>query len=92
MKFAEWNRHRTAFKNLKDSPTGQVKGGHADALAAIIYLHRNVIKSKNPYPHGYGDVSGSNVFSSRLQKEENQDNSAKSWIKSLVWKNRKENT
>lgn len=92
MKFAEWNRHRTSFKNLKDSPTGQVKGGHADALAATIYLHRNVIKSKNPYPHGYGDVSGSNVFSSRLQKEENQDNSAKSWIKSLVWKNRKENT
>jgi hypothetical protein len=90
MKFAEWNKTRTAFKNLKDSPSGQIKGGHADALAAIIYLHRNIIKSKNPYPIGYGNVSGSNVFSSRLKNEENVDNSAKSWIKSLSWSKKRD--
>jgi hypothetical protein len=90
MKFAEWNKTRTAFKKLKDSPSGQIKGGHADALAAIIYLHRNIIKSKNPYPIGYGEVSGSNVFSSRLKSEENDDNSAKSWIKSLSWNKKRD--
>lgn len=85
MKFAEWNKTRSAFKNLKDSPTGQIKGGHADALAALLYLHRNIIKSKNPYPLGYGEVSGSNVFKSQL-KQEDTDNSAKSWLSGMVWK------
>jgi hypothetical protein len=90
MKFAEWNKTRTAFKNLKDSPSGQIKGGHADALAAIIYLHRNIIKSKNPYPIGYGEVSGSNTFASRLKNEDATDNSAKSWIKSLSWSKKRD--
>jgi hypothetical protein len=90
MKFAEWNKTRTAFKNLKDSPSGQIKGGHADALAAIIYLHRNIIKSKNPYPVGYGEVSGSNTFASRLKNEDATDNSAKSWIKSLSWSKKRD--
>lgn len=85
MKFARWDKNRRNFLKLKDSPSGQIKGGHADALAAIIYLHRNIIKSKNPYPIGYGEVTGSNVFASRIKKEEDADNSAKSWIKSLSW-------
>jgi hypothetical protein len=85
MKFAEWNKTRSAFKHLKDSPSGQIKGGHADALAALIYLHRNVIKSKNPYPHGYGEMSGSHVFQSQLKKEENVDNSVKSWMQGMTW-------
>jgi hypothetical protein len=86
MKFAEWNKTRTTFKNIKDSPTGQIKGGHADALAALIYLHRNIIKSKNPYPLGYGEMSGSSVFRSQLKYEKEEDKSAKSWLKSFVWK------
>lgn len=89
MKFAEWNKTRTAFKNIKDSPTGQIKGGHADALAALIYLHRNIIKSKNPYPVGYGEVVGQNVFKSRMKKPD-EDNSAKSWLKSLTWGKKKD--
>lgn len=89
MKFAEWNKGRTAFKNLKDSPSGEIKGGHADALAALIYLHRNVIKSKNPYPNGYGDYTGSNVFQSQLKKEEKADNSVKSWMSGMSWKRKK---
>jgi hypothetical protein len=89
IKFAEWNNSRTTFKKLKDSPTGQIKGGHADCLAALIYLHRNIIKSKNPYPTGYGEISGQGVFQSRLKKPDN-DNSAKSWLKSLTWGKKKE--
>ena len=91
MKFARWDKSRRNFLKLKDSPSGQIKGGHADALAAIIYLHRNIIKSKNPYPVGYGEVTGSNVFASRLKKEEDADNSAKSWLKSFSWNKKKEN-
>ena len=85
MKFARWDKHRKNFLKLKDSPSGQIKGGHADALAALIYLHRNIIKSKNPYPAGYGEMSGSQVFRSQIKNEQELDNSPKSWLKSLVW-------
>jgi hypothetical protein len=90
MKFARWDKNRRNFLKLKDSPSGQIKGGHADALAAVIYLHRNIIKSKNPYPVGYGEVSGSNTFASRLKNEDSTDNSAKSWIKSLSWNKKRD--
>jgi hypothetical protein len=86
MKFARWDKNRRNFLKIKDSPSGQIKGGHADALAAIIYLHRNIIKSKNPYPAGYGDVSGSGVFTSQLKKDELKDKSVKSWLSSMVWR------
>ncbi len=85
-KFAEWNKNRNAFKNLKNSPSGEVKGGHADALAALIYLHRNIIKSKNPYPVGYGELSGSQVFRSQLKNDTLEDSSIKSWLSGMVWK------
>lgn len=62
MKFATWNNAQTDFKRLKDSPSGKIRGGHADCLAALIYLHRSVIRSKNPFPAGYGDLQGSNIF------------------------------
>jgi hypothetical protein len=91
MKFARWDKNRRNFLKLKDSPSGQIKGGHADALAALIYLHRNIIKSKNPYPVGYGEMSGTQVFRSQIRNEQQSDNSPKSWLKSLVWnsKNKK---
>jgi hypothetical protein len=90
MKFARWNKSRTNFLKLKDSPSGQIKGGHADALAAAIYMHRNIIKSKNPYPLGYGEMSGSHVFQSQLKKDETVDKSVKSWLSSMVWKKNKD--
>jgi hypothetical protein len=89
MKFARWDKNRRNFLKLKDSPSGQIKGGHADALAALIYLHRNIIKSKNPYPLGYGQITGSQVFKSQLKQEE-VDNSAKSWLKSMSWARKKD--
>jgi phage terminase large subunit len=85
MKFAEWNKTRTIFKQLKDSPSGKIKGGHADCLAALIYLHRNIIKSKNPYPHNYGTLHGSNVHTPSVQNEY-EDNSVKSWMKTTFKK------
>lgn len=66
-KFAQWNNAETDFKRLKDTPTGKVRGGHADALAALLYLHRNIHKSINPYPAGYGEIKNPNKFDSLHQ-------------------------
>jgi hypothetical protein len=90
MKFARWNKNRKTFLKIKDSPSGKIKGGHADALAALIYLHRNIIKSKNPYPSGYGEVSGAGVFQSTHKKDDSKDKSVKSWLTEMVWKRKKE--
>lgn len=67
---AEWDKSRTSFKHLKDSLTGQVRGGHADALDAFIYMIRNVMETRNPYPSDYGSLRGANIFRSPRQKEE----------------------
>lgn len=64
MKFAEWNNAETDFKRLKDSPSGKIRGGHADGLAALLYLHRSVQKNANPYPPGYGETRNPNKFDS----------------------------
>lgn len=61
MKFAEWNKNQNEFIRLKDSPSGKIRGGHCDLLDCLIYMHRNVIKSHNPYPSDYGkDISPNN--------------------------------
>lgn len=62
LKNAEWNNTQTSFKHLKDSPSGKIRGGHADCLDALLYMHRSVVKSHNPYPNGYGELTGSSVF------------------------------
>lgn len=82
MKFAEWNNSQTDFKRLKDSPSGKIRGGHADCLAALIYLHRSIIKSYNPYPAGYGGLSGSNVFNPLRNQQVSSD--IANFVKSLV--------
>jgi hypothetical protein len=85
MKFAEWNNQQTDFKKLKDSPTGKIRGGHADALAAMIYMHRSVIKSKNPVPKGYGQPSGSGYFKS-LHDKPSDSNGLEGFFKKLYKK------
>lgn len=63
-RFAEWNSSESDFKRLKDSTTGKIKGGHCDALAALMYLHRSVQKKVNPFPKGYGVEYNPNEFKS----------------------------
>jgi hypothetical protein len=46
LKYASWNKRRTDF-------TRSSEGGHYDAVAALVYLMRNIDKNKNPYPKGY---------------------------------------
>lgn len=43
---ATWNKDRTKFTRSADN-------GHFDALDALVYLVRNINKSKNPFPKGY---------------------------------------
>jgi hypothetical protein len=75
MSYAEWNNQGTDFKQLKDSVVGDIRGGHADALAALLYLHRSVQKKANPFPPGYGENRDkSNTFDS-LHKPASQTGS-----------------
>lgn len=65
LKAASWKdttSTKRIFAQLSDLPDGTLRGGHADALDALIYLVRNVIRSKNPYPANYGLPSGDNYF------------------------------
>jgi len=69
MRYAEWNNARTDFKHLKDSVIGELRGGHADALAALLYLHRSVVKNLNPFPAGFGHEYNPNQFNSLHAQE-----------------------
>jgi hypothetical protein len=79
---AQWNKTRSDFKHLKDSPSGEVRGGHCDALPACSYLVRNVMESRNPFPEGYGKLKGRNVF--RSPTREDDSNSALEWVKTVL--------
>lgn len=80
---AQWDKNRKKFKHLKDSPSGEVRGGHADALDSLIYLVRNVVESKNPYPGNYGQLEGSNVFSSG-RAQHNKNNNIKDFFTNIL--------
>jgi hypothetical protein len=43
--------------------------GHYDAIDSLIYLVRNVQKTKNPYPPGYGFVSREEYFQPQATKD-----------------------
>lgn len=78
----QWNKHRTDFKHLKSAPGGEVLGGHADGVATITYLVRNILESRNPYPEGYGRMQGGNVF---YHKKRNEPESGPlTWVKALM--------
>lgn len=62
LKFCEWNNAQTEFKRLKASPSGKLKASHCDLLDCLIYMHRSVVKSHNPYPKDYNETRGSNIF------------------------------
>jgi hypothetical protein len=41
-----WNKQKTKFEEIDD-------GSHCDGIAALVYLYRNIEKSKNPFPVVY---------------------------------------
>jgi hypothetical protein len=85
---AQWNKTRTDFLRIEDRADGYVRGGHADALDALIYLVRNIQESKNPYPVGFGVNRSSNRFHS-LQTDNNISSIAKEFASKLIKFNNK---
>lgn len=65
LKNAKWDKQHKGFLRIKDSSDGQLRGGHADLLDALLYLVRNIVQAKNPYPYGYGELSGPGVFTTQ---------------------------
>jgi len=58
----EGNSVNRIFANLSNTPDHSIRGGHADALDALIYLVRNLVRSKNPFPEGWGRPRGEDIF------------------------------
>jgi hypothetical protein len=46
LRYGQWDRSRKDFKRTRDN-------GHADGIAALMYLIRNVSWGKNPFPANY---------------------------------------
>lgn len=69
IKGASWKETSSAkrvFAHLSDTSDFSIRGGHADAVDALIYMIRNLVKSKNPYPKNWGQAFGDNIFQTRL--------------------------
>lgn len=89
LKGASWKTGATVnkvFAELSDTEDYSVRGGHADALDALIYLVRNVVKTKNPYPDNYGLASNQDVFYGyhQLKALEEKNQELSSTIKALI--------
>lgn len=65
LEFGQWNKSRSDFKRLADSPDKTVKGGHVDAIPALYYLIRNIHSHRNPFPNNYGMEIGEDTHVSR---------------------------
>ena len=59
MKHANWNKTANARTGYKDFARS-ADAGHFDAVDALIYLIRNVIYGKNPYPDHYDALTTEN--------------------------------
>lgn len=61
LKYATWARktEKSTSASGYKAFARSADGGHFDALDALIYLVRNVIYGKNPFPTGYGALSPS---------------------------------
>lgn len=67
---AVWDKNRKTFKRIADTADHKVKGGHADALDALVYMVRNIVFSKNPYPSSWNMLKGDDVFYSNVNSHE----------------------
>ena len=67
LKNGKWSNH---LKNGYKEFDKDIEGGHYDTLDALIYLVRNIIHGKNPYPKNYNALGMENHFI-KEQKEDN---------------------
>lgn len=52
LKLATWDNKKAGARDFKRSTSGDVPH-HFDAVAALMYMVRNIDMNKNPYPKGY---------------------------------------
>jgi hypothetical protein len=62
----EGNGKNREFANIPDTLDHKIRGGHADAVDALIYLVRNIVRTHNPYPKDWGKAMGDNIFKSQI--------------------------
>lgn len=80
LKTARWNKRKTGFDRIKGDKSKQLSAHHCDAVDALIYLTRNIDKTKDPYPPYYQKQNGTNVFQPQRQKKESE---ASKFVKTL---------
>lgn len=61
-----WNKARTSFNRSGDD-------GHYDAIDALVYLVRNILWNKNPYPANFDITDPNNTFLRKNQPSKYQD-------------------
>ena len=66
---AVWDKNRKSFKRMSNTADHKIMGGHADALDALVYLVRNIVYSKNPYPDSWNMLKGDDVFYSKVGRK-----------------------
>lgn len=67
IKYAQWSK---SLKNgYKEFARNAADKSHYDALDALIYLIRNIVYSKNPYPAHYGIHGAENAFVRPKEKQ-----------------------
>lgn len=74
LKSATWQKNRKEYARSPDN-------GHYDAIDALVYLIRNVLFDKNPYPAGYGIERSADLFLSPHRKEDERFDKWKSLFK-----------
>ena len=81
LKTTTWDKKRKKFNRCQGTADGFLKGHHGDGVDALVYLVRNINKSRNPYPKDYNCLKGPNAFNSL--KKKNEDNLSKA-VKSIM--------
>lgn len=65
LRMARWkldrNGNRKGFEHVGATSDGSLKANHCDALDALLYMVRNVDINRNPYPHNYFELKGSDI-------------------------------
>lgn len=76
MRTATWDKKKGASRDFRRSTDSVTKvTHHYDAVAALMYLSRNIDKNKNPYPKGYkyarlaGKYGSDNTFQNPNYKD-----------------------
>jgi len=74
LKHASWAKRgdRTSSNSSYKFFNRSADGGHFDALDALIYLIRNIVYGKNPYPSHYGILSTENSYVRETESNSHQ--------------------